>query len=67
MDRVTVSMEWGAYKAEVKAQKSSSTVLTAIHQFQSEGHSIIKTHNNFSFEDAAVVEGFDVVLTPAFE
>lgn len=29
---------------------------------------MIKTHNNFSFEGAAVVEGFEeVILTPAFE
>jgi hypothetical protein len=28
---------------------------------------MIKTHNNFSFEGVAVVEGFDVDLTPAFE
>ena len=28
---------------------------------------MIKTHKDFSFEGAAVVEGVDVVLTPAFE
>jgi hypothetical protein len=27
----------------------------------------LKTHNDFSFEGAAVVEDVDVVLTPAFE
>jgi hypothetical protein len=28
---------------------------------------MVKTHNDFSFEGAALVEGADVVLTPAFE
>ena len=53
--------------AERKGLKVFLKRATSNLLIRAEGHGKIKTHNNFSFEGAAVVEGFEVVLTPAFE